>query len=61
MDRKRRIRAIIEEKRIQRCSKIQKDKILDDSLKKIGIDKKKLQEDLEAVKKQGGFELTLKK
>jgi hypothetical protein len=54
------LRSKIEEKKINRCSKKTKEAILENNLKKIGIDKNKLKEDLEAVKKQGGLEINIK-
>ena len=48
------------ELRIKRSSKIQKDDILQKTLKQIGIDKEKFKADLESVKKQGGFEINMK-
>ena len=55
------LRAKIGEDRIKRSSKKQKDEILGKTLKNMGIDKDKMQKDLEAVKKQGGFTMTLNK
>ena len=55
------LRAKIGEDRIKRWSKKQKDEILKTTLKDMGIDKDKMQKDLEAVKKQGGFTMTLNK
>jgi hypothetical protein len=49
------LRAKLGEQRIRRSSKHAKDRILEQTLKQVGIDKKKLQEDMEAVKKQGGL------
>jgi hypothetical protein len=54
------LRSKIEEKKINRCSKKTKEAILENNLKKIGIDKNKLKEDLEAVKKQGGLTVDFK-
>lgn len=48
------------EMRINRSTKLQKENILDKTLKQIGIDKEKFKKDLEAVKKQGGLELNIK-
>lgn len=45
---------------IKRSSKNKKEAILEKTLKKIGIDKDKFKSDLEAVKKQGGFEINIK-
>ena len=49
------------ELRIQRSSKAQKEAILDNTLKQMGIDKEKFKKDLEAVRKQGGLEVNIKK
>ena len=54
------LHAKIEEKRISRSSKQQKEAVLDQTLKKIGIDKDKFRADLEAVRKQGGLEVNMK-
>ena len=48
------------EKRINRSSKLNKELILDKTLKNLGIEKEKFKADLEAVKKQGGLEINLK-
>jgi hypothetical protein len=48
------------EKRINRSSKLNKELILDKTLKELGIEKDKFKADLEAVKKQGGLEINLK-
>ena len=55
------LRAKIGEGRINRSNKRQKDEILKTTLKDMGIDKVKMQKDMEAVKKQGGFTMTLNK
>jgi hypothetical protein len=55
------LRAKIGEDRIKRSSKKQKDEILKTTLKDMGIDKEQMQKDMEAVKKQGGFTMTLNK
>ena len=55
------LRAKIGEDRIKRSSKKQKDEILKTTLKDMGIDKDQMQTDMEAVKKQGGFTMTLNK
>ena len=55
------LRAKIGEDKIKRSNKKQKDEILRTTLKDMGIDKEKLQKDMEAVKKQGGFTMTLNK
>lgn len=54
------LKAKIGEQRIQRGTKHNKEHILSQTLKNIGIDKKKFIADLEAVKKQGGLEINLK-
>ena len=43
------------DKRLNRSSKMKKEVVIDKNLKKLGIDKDKLKNDIEAVKKQGGF------
>jgi|688.fasta_scaffold32015_6 hypothetical protein len=48
------------EKRINRSSKLNKELILNKTLKELGIEKDKFKADLEAVKKQGGLEINLK-
>ena len=55
------LRAKLGEKKIDRSSKYAKEAIIDDNLKKIGIDKDKFKADLEAVRKQGGLEINIKK
>jgi len=54
------LRSKIGEKRIQRSTKQQKERVLEKTLKDIGIDKEKFKADIEAVKKQGGFTLNMK-
>lgn len=53
------LKAKIGEGRIARSSKQNKEKILETTLKKLGLDKDKLKADIEAVKKQGGFTLKI--
>lgn len=53
-------KAKLGEKRIQRSSKATKERVLEQTLKQIGIDKEKFKADMEAVKKQGGLEINLK-
>ena len=48
------------EKRINRSSKLNKELILDKTLKNLGIEKDKFKADLEAVKKKVGLEINLK-
>lgn len=55
------LRAKIGEDRIKRSSKKQKDEILKTTLKDIGIDRDQMKKDMEAVKKQGGFSMTINK
>ena len=43
------------DKNLKRSSSVRKDLLIDKNLKKMGIDKEKFKEDLEAVKKQGGL------
>jgi hypothetical protein len=45
----------IEEQKLKRSSNIKKELIVDKNFKKLGIDKQKFKDDLEALKKQGGF------
>jgi hypothetical protein len=58
---KKRLRARIEEGKISRSSKSAKQDILDKTLKNMGIDKEKLEKDMEEVKKQGGLTINLNK
>ena len=51
---KKKLRAKIEERQIQRTTKEQRDKILDDTLKAVGIDKKRFMDEMETMKKAGG-------
>ena len=53
------LKAKIGEKRIQRSNKEQKEKVLEKTLKNIGIDKEKFNKDLEAFKKQGGLKINM--
>lgn len=55
------LKAKLGEKRINRSSKLQKEIILDKTLKKLGIEKDKFKADLEEVKKQGGLEINMKR
>jgi hypothetical protein len=55
------LKAKLSEKRINRSSKVQKEIILDKTLKKLGIEKDKFKADLEEVKKQGGLEINMKR
>jgi alcohol dehydrogenase class IV len=54
------LKSKLREKRINRTSKLNKELILDKTLKELGIEKDKFKADLEAVKKQGGLEINLK-
>lgn len=56
-----RLKSKIEEGRITRSSKKTKEMIFDKSLKKMGIEKEKLIEDMKAVKKEGGLSINLNK
>jgi hypothetical protein len=58
---KKRLKARIEEGKISRSSKLAKQDILDKTLKNMGIDKEKLEKDMEEVKKQGGLTINLNK
>ena len=55
------LRSKIEEKRMARGAKQHKEAVLDQTLKNIGIDKEKFKADVEAGRKQGGLEITMKK
>ncbi len=55
------LRAKLGEDKIKRSGKRQKEEILTKTLKDMGIDKEKMQKDMEAVKKQGGFTMTYNK
>jgi len=50
----------IKEKQIYRSGNNQKEKVLEKTLGSLGIDKDKFKADLEAVKKQGGLEISMK-
>lgn len=43
------------DKNLKRSSNFRKDLLIDKNFKKMGIDKEKFKEDVEAVKKQGGL------
>ena len=58
---RRKLRAKIEESRISRGSKQSKEKVLETTLKRMGLDKDKLKADIEALKKQGGLTINLPK
>jgi hypothetical protein len=49
------LKAKIMEKGLKRSSNVRREGIMDKNFKKMGIDKEKFNEDLEALKKQGGF------
>ena len=51
---KQKLRAKIEERQIHRFPKEQKEKILEDTLKSVGIDKKKLMDELDTIQKIKG-------
>ena len=55
------LRAKIEEKRISRSGKKQKEKILEKTMQEMDLNYAELKEDLEKIKKKGGLYLTLKK
>lgn len=55
------LKSIIREKTLNRSSKIQREETLTKTLASFGIDKDKLKEDLERIKKQGGMEINMKK
>ncbi len=56
---RQKLRAKIGESRISRSSKKSKEKVLENTLKKMGLDKDKLKADIEALKKQGGLTINL--
>jgi len=58
---KNKLRAKLEERKINRSTKETKEKILTKTLKKMNIDKEKLKKDMEEVKKQGGLSFNLNK
>lgn len=58
---RRKLRAKIGESRISRGSKQSKEKVLETTLKRMGLDKDKLKADIEALKKQGGLTINLPK
>jgi predicted DsbA family dithiol-disulfide isomerase len=51
---RKKLRERIIERQIGRSSKENKDKVLTDTLKSMGIDKEKFKKDLEAMQKAGG-------
>jgi hypothetical protein len=55
------LKSKLQDKQFGRNSKKQKEIFLEKNLEKIGIDKDKFKADLEAVKKQGGLEINMKK
>jgi len=55
------LKSKLQDKQIDRNGKKQKELFLEKNLEKIGIDKNKFKADLEAVKKQGGLEINMKK
>jgi hypothetical protein len=55
------LKSILLEKKLNRSSKIQREETLTKTLASFGIDKDKLKEDLERIKKQGGLEINMKK
>jgi hypothetical protein len=58
---KERFNAKMDEKNSSRFSKKKKEFIFDKNLKNIGIDKEKFKADLDAVQKQGGLEINMKR
>ena len=54
------LKSKITEKQISRNGKNQKEIILEKTLGSLGIDKNKFKADLEAIKKQGGLEISMK-
>ena len=54
------LRSRLIEKKLNRSSKIQREETLTKTLASFGIEKDKLKEDLERIKKQGGLEISMK-
>ena len=54
------LKSKITEKQIYRSGKIQRETVLEKTLGSLGIDKDKFKADLEAIKKQGGLEISMK-
>ena len=54
------LKSKITEKQISRSGKIQRETVLEKTLGSLGIDKDKFKADLEAIKKQGGLEISMK-
>lgn len=54
------LKSKIQDKQMGRSGKDQKEKVLEKTLGSLGIDKDKFKADLEAVKKQGGLEISMK-
>ena len=67
MDKKKRdelrakLRSKIGEKKISRSGKVVKEKVMGTALNSIGLDLDKLKADIEAVRKQGGLTVNIKK
>lgn len=57
---KKKLKSKIEDKQLNRLDKKSRNKILDDSLKNMGIDKERLLQDIKEVNKQGGLEINKK-
>jgi len=55
------LRAKIGDSKISRGTKHSKEMVLENTLKKMGLDKDKLKSDIMAVKKQGGLTINLSK
>jgi|LakMenE18May11ns_1017448.scaffolds.fasta_scaffold9959251_13 hypothetical protein len=52
---KNKLKHKINDQSLKRSSNVKKELLIDKNFKKLGIDKQKFKDDLEAVKKQGGF------
>lgn len=52
---KSKLKMKISDQSLRRSSKIKKETLIDKNLKKLGVDKEKLKNDIEALKAQGGF------
>ena len=58
---RQKLRAKIDESKIKRSTKQCREKVLEQTMGSMGLDRQKLMADLEAIKKQGGLTVSLKK
>jgi len=58
---RKKLRAKIGERQIQRSTKHCREMVLDQTMKSMGLDRQKLKDDLAAIKQQGGLTISLKK